>query len=101
MPEIRIGYHNVTFKQDIDTDISKIIDIKYSVMPASHNKFISVKFRRTNGLTDVWGIGIDREWRDKTVDFLEIDGVKYTGQDLIKYMLKFRNEKLMKEIDSL
>jgi hypothetical protein len=101
MPEIRIGYHNVTFKQDIETDISKIIDIKYSVMPGSHYRYISVKFKNTSGLSDVWGIGINREWRDKTVDFLEIDGIKYTGQDLIKYMLKFRNEKLMKEIDSL
>lgn len=39
MHEIRIGYHNVTFKQDIDTGISKIIDIKYSVMPGSHYGF--------------------------------------------------------------
>lgn len=101
MRKIRIGYHNVEFKQDIERDIYKIIDIKYIVMPVSHNKFISVKFKHTNGLSDVWGIGIDREWRDKTVDFLEIDGVKYTGQDLVKYMLKFQNKKLMKEIDSL
>lgn len=101
MPKIRIGYHIVEFHQNIETDISKIIDIKYIVMPASHNKIISVKFKHTNGLSDVWGIGINREWRDKTVDFLEIDGIKYVDQDLIKYMQKFQNEKLMKEIDSL
>lgn len=101
MPKIRIGYHNVEYNQNIETDISKIIDIKYIVMPASHNEYISVKFRNTRGFTDVWGIGINKKWWDKTVDFLEIDGVKYAEQDLIKYMQKFQNEKLMKEIDSL
>jgi len=95
MQVIRIGYHCAEFGQRIETDIIKILDITYNV------KYIYVMFKHTNGLTDVWGIGINREWRDKTVDFLEIDGVKYVEQDLIKYMQKFQNEKLMREIDSL
>jgi len=98
MQVIRIGYHCAEFSQRIETDIIKILDITYT---GNHNKYISVKFKHTNGMTDVWGIGINREWRDKTVDFLEIDGVKYVEQDLFKYMQKFQNEKLMREIDSL
>lgn len=101
MPEIRIGYHNVEFKQNIETNISKIIDIRYYVMPGSHYGYISVKFKNTSGFIDVWGIAVNREWPDKTVDFLEIDGIKYVEQDLFKYMQKFQNEKLVKEIDSL
>lgn len=101
MPKIRIGYHKVEFKQDIETDIYKIIDIKYSDMPGRNYGYISVKFRNTSGFTDVWGIAINKKWWDKTVDFLEIDGIKYAEQDLIKYMQKFQNEKLAKEIDSL
>ena len=101
MHKIRIGYHVVEFKRDIETDISKIIDIKYSDVPGCHYGYISVKFENTHGFTDVWGLAVNKKWLDKTVDFLEIDGVKYAEQDLFKYMQKFQNEKLMKEIDSL